>query len=79
MRIKTSKGLIVLNPVLVDSVWYVDVDCEDNSLRGDWNRYSAKQCAGSDAFGKYYDSKAHAERVVREFKKRCSTPSVAAA
>jgi len=74
MKVKNEKGVIFLNPVLIGGVWYVEAKIQDFAvtLRGDWNRYSAKKCAGSDAHGRYYNNRTHADRVIKEFKKKAS-------
>lgn len=64
-----------LTPVEKDSVIYIEwsaVDTtpgsEDYKMRNRWNTYASKHCAGKDGIGKYYDSKKHANEVIRGFK-----------
>lgn len=66
----------MLAPVLTDGVWYISVDAPVEA-RGDWHRFSSKHCSGSDAFGKYFDSRAHALKTIKEFKEK-QTAAVAA-
>jgi len=63
-----------LNPVLIDSVWYVEwskdeVSPEDDKVLAAWNRFAGKRCAGKEGTRKYYNSKKHATEVIRDFKK----------
>lgn len=65
-----------LEPKLQDSVWYIQWSADiygDAKIRARWNAYARKHCSGKDAFGKYYDSRKHALKVIREFKKLEST------
>jgi hypothetical protein len=70
-----------LNPVLRDSVWYVEwaavsanlPGTDDYKIRARWNRYAQAHCAGKDALGKYYESKKHASATIRGFKKHEQT------
>ena len=59
-----------LTPAVKDSVVFIEwhASTDDSKVRARWNAFSAKKCSGKDAQGKYYDSKSHATRVIREFK-----------
>jgi len=63
-------GKFELTPHLIDSVVYIQWAAADTdkAVLARWNRFSAKRCAGRDGIGKYYDSKAHANQVIRDFK-----------
>jgi hypothetical protein len=75
MRITNSFSL---EPIERDSVIYVQWSAvmanmpssDDAKTRDRWNRFASKRCAGKDGLGKYYDSKKHALKVIREFKER---------
>lgn len=63
-----------LKPVVRDGVvqvqWGIVGTVEDEKMRARWNAFSAKRCAGRDATGKYYDSKKHANEVIKAFKEK---------
>lgn len=63
-------GSFELSPHIVASVVYVQWGASDadKPVLARWNRFSAERCAGKDGIGKYYDSKVHAQRVIRDFK-----------
>jgi len=67
-----------LIPVVTDSVVYaryIRKDTDDtkkyrliSALVARWHKFAKEHSTGKDAFGRYYDSKAHASRVIRDFK-----------
>jgi len=69
-----------LTPTCKDSVWYIQWailgTAEDESGKAAWNRFAAKKRAGKDAHGNYYDSRKHANDVIREFKQGRKAASI---
>jgi hypothetical protein len=64
-----------LRPRTMDGVVYIEWStpwspATTNRTKAAWNRFSAKQCDGKDAVGKYYRNRTHAMSVIRDFKKK---------
>lgn len=68
---KITEGLD-LTSVAVDGVAYVEWRCgcslEDERVRARWRAFARKYAAGKDDRGLYYTDRAHANRVIREFR-----------
>lgn len=63
-----------LVPIVKDTVVYVEwqlpypIDAEGKSTLRRWRKFSKENSSGVDGMGRYYDSKAHALKVIRAFK-----------